>query len=226
LSVITRYRQLLSTTNCEDRMKITLSYEFEDESEARAFMGETATRASSVTTTTRADEEIDAENPGVDAEGMAYNRDYHAFPPSKTANGNWRSARGKTAVADAARAAFKAAGGAVQPPADILADPAPAPVTVVADPAPAPAAPVDAPSAPAAAPAAPVARAELPVDLPPPVTPEQVFEMLTTALGRGNFDIAAFYQKHCGTTDNTAVSQRVLVDESVRRAMFDELSAV
>jgi hypothetical protein len=57
-----------------------------------------------------ADEVITAD---VDADGLPYDAEIHADPKSFTSGGHWRSKRGKSKEADARRAEFKAAGGAI-----------------------------------------------------------------------------------------------------------------
>ena len=49
----------------------------------------------------------------VDSDGLPYDPEIHATPKSFTADGQWRSKRGKSKEAIDARAAFKASGGAV-----------------------------------------------------------------------------------------------------------------
>jgi hypothetical protein len=49
----------------------------------------------------------------VDSDGLPYDPEIHATPKSFTADGQWRSKRGKSKEALDARAAFKASGGAV-----------------------------------------------------------------------------------------------------------------
>lgn len=105
--------------------KIELKYLFETEDELRAFIGTDAEpevrSAPSPTATLEpasigapAEPEITAD---VDGDGLPYNADYHATPKSMTADGLWRAKRGQSDKALAARAAFKAAGGAVAAPA-------------------------------------------------------------------------------------------------------------
>lgn len=60
-----------------------------------------------------ADEVITAD---VDADGLPYDAEIHADPKSFTSGGHWRSKRGKSKEADARRAEFKAAGGALTTP--------------------------------------------------------------------------------------------------------------
>lgn len=52
----------------------------------------------------------------VDKDGLPYDPEIHATPKSQTADGLWRAKRGKADEANAARDAFKAAGGAVVAP--------------------------------------------------------------------------------------------------------------
>ena len=109
--------------------KIELKYLFDDEDELRSFIGgsetevmaeaEEARTAADATTQVVAEPEITAD---VDGDGLPYNADYHATPKSMTADGLWRAKRGQSDKATAARAAFKAAGGAVAAP--VVAAPA------------------------------------------------------------------------------------------------------
>lgn len=126
--------------------KIELKYLFDGEEELRAFIGaetvanvtteesrtvalepattgaetvanvatEESRTAADATTQVVAEPEITAD---VDGDGLPYNADYHATPKSMTADGLWRAKRGQSDKATAARAAFKAAGGAVAAPA-------------------------------------------------------------------------------------------------------------
>ncbi len=105
--------------------KIELKYLFDDEAALRAFIGadadgqptvatEESRTAADATTQVVAEPEITAD---VDGDGLPYNADYHATPKSMTADGLWRAKRGQSDKALAARAAFKAAGGAVAAPA-------------------------------------------------------------------------------------------------------------
>ena len=107
-------------------MKIHVTREYESEEEYRAAeLGLSRDATVTATEVVRAAEvpaapaqapepEITAER---DADGMEWNGDYHSTPKSFTENGLWRSKRGKADEANAARAAFKAAGGVTVPPA-------------------------------------------------------------------------------------------------------------
>lgn len=108
-----------------------------------------------------------------DGDGMPYNADFHADPPSTTADGLWRAKRGKADEAKAARAAFKAGGGDITPP-------------------PAPEEPVTMPGA-----------ATLPDDAPEPIDLGRVIEKITGMIKRqavSESDLAPMYAKHSGVT--------------------------
>lgn len=147
-------------------MKLHLTYEFESEEELRAHLGgetrsvSTATVTATETVRTPEDAPAAETEPEItaerDADGMEWNPDYHSTPKSFTDDGLWRSKRGKAEEAKAARAAFKARGGAE---------------------------PVAAPAMPGAGgmPAMPVAA---PV-LPPPVSFERLVGKITGMMQRG-----------------------------------------
>lgn len=62
----------------------------------------------------------------VDADGLPYDPEIHADPPSRTADGLWRAKRGFSEKAKDARAKFKAAGGAIAAEADAVTEDSPA----------------------------------------------------------------------------------------------------
>ncbi len=128
---------------------------------------------------------------------MPYDATIHANPPSFTAKGMWRSARGKADEASAAKKAFLASGGDVEPPADL---PMPAP-------------------APAAMP--------MPPSAPEPVTFEAFWEKLKEVVERNVVDadtMTAWYEETTGgpASDSFQVYQ---TNESARAAMMEKLNA-
>lgn len=208
--------------------KISLIYEFNDETELRAHLDGTTravpatTQTPSVTVATisgHTPEPTPAAEPGdtvrstsdLDGDGMPYDAAVHADPPSFTKDGMWRAKRGKSDEANAARAAFKARGGNVQPPADLLPPPGP----VVAAPPVLP---------PAAAPAAPAAPA-LPPSMPEPVDIQRLYDAITAGLKQGKIDSRALYREFCGTENPAEVGALLNTDETMRRAMFDRIVA-
>ena len=223
--------------------KISLIYEFNDETELRAHLdGNTRAvpAANPALTTTlaaiAAEPTINAEPADivrnasdVDGDGMPYDAAVHADPPSTTKDGLWRAKRGYSEQANAARAAFKARGGNVQPPPDpvVAAPAAPALPPVVAAPA-APALPpvVAAPAAPALPPvvAAPAAPA-LPPSMPEPVDIQRLYEAITAGLKQGKIDSRALYVEFCKTDNPAEVGALLNTDETMRRAMFDRIVA-
>jgi hypothetical protein len=134
-----------------------------------------------------------------DADGMPYNAEYHANPPSTTADGKWRAKRGHADAANAARAAFLAGGGNVEPPA--------------------------ATEEPAGVPDLPGAAA-LPESAPEPITYDTLVAKIVEQMGSGKLEsptLSAMYRKHAGTTDATQVSAELQVNESARAAFYADL---
>jgi hypothetical protein len=206
--------------------KISLIYEFEDEKQLRAHL-DGQTRSSPAVTVTASEPvptlaaEPAAEPADVvrsasdlDGDGMPYDASVHADPPSFTKDGTWRAKRGKSDEANAARAAFKARGGAVTPPADILPPPGPA---AVAPPA---AAPVLPPAV--AAPAAPA----LPPSMPEPVELTALYRVITNAAQNRLVDTGALYDEFCNTRNPGEVGLLLNNDETLRRRMYDRLIAL
>lgn len=205
--------------------KISLIYEFNDETELRAHLdGNTravpaATPTATVAVAVVTPEPVITAEPAdivrnasdVDGDGMPYDAAVHADPPSTTKDGLWRAKRGYSEQANAARAAFKARGGNVQPPADLL--PPPGPV-------------VAAPAAPALPPvvAAPAAHA-LPPSMPEPVDIQRLYEAITAGLKQGKIDSRALYVEFCKTDNPAEVGALLNTDETMRRAMFDRIVA-
>lgn len=208
--------------------KISLIYEFNDETELRAHLDGntravpaanpalTATLAAiaveptiNAAAITPEPADIVRSASDVDGDGMPYDAAVHADPPSTTKDGLWRAKRGYSEQANAARAAFKARGGSVQPPADLL--PPPGPVVV--------AAPVLPPVV--AAPAAPA----LPPSMPEPVDIQRLYEAITAGLNQGKIDSRALYVEFCKTDNPAEVGALLNTDETMRRAMFDRIVA-
>jgi hypothetical protein len=180
--------------------KITLTYEFADQTEFDAFMAEEvadaeestagdATEPGEMTEPGRAAADVETRGEGVDADGMPFDAEVHS--PTKTDKGLWRSKKGKSAAADAARAAFKAAGADVKPPV------------------------INAPTLPGMP---GLARA-----VPEVVTYDALLEKTIGLMNRGvvkEGDVMGLYAK-LGITDPMILT----TNESMRRALFIELSA-
>lgn len=208
--------------------KISLIYEFNDETELRAHLDGntravpaanpalTATLAAiaveptiNAAAITPEPADIVRSASDVDGDGMPYDAAVHADPPSTTKDGLWRAKRGYSEQANAARAAFKARGGNVQPPADLL--PPPGPVVVAA------------PALPPVV-AAPAAHA-LPPSMPEPVDIQRLYEAITAGLKQGKIDSRALYVEFCKTDNPAEVGALLNTDETMRRAMFDRIVA-
>ncbi len=202
-------------------MKLQLTYLFETEDELRAHLAvETRTAAAPVATETAIPTAAPVTVPVVtaapsveepvtdtvartalDGDGMPYDEAVHADPPSFTAGGLWRAKRGKADEAEAARAAFKARGGAVQPPAVL-------------------------PAAPVAMPGMPGAAAALPADAPEPISLDRVIEKITGMINRGTLGeqtLAGLYAKHSGVADPAASFKVFNTNESARAHLFADL---
>ena len=182
-------------------MKIHVTYEYETEEEVRAHFGGT-TRAAvaapvaiAAPVAVEAPEVITAER---DADGMPWSGDYHADPKSFNDDGTWRSKRGKSDAAKAARAAFKAGGGAMPTTA-----PAAMPTT-------------------AAVAAMPTVA---PAILPPSIPFERLVGKITGMMQRGTLAadaIPALYAATGGATN----PQIYETNESARAALYSQLSAI
>ena len=106
--------------------KIELKYVFYDLEDLQRYMDGFETKAAVVTAETGTDDRAAAPTTpaaaepaitdNVDKDGLPYDPEIHATPKSQTADGLWRAKRGKSEEANAARAAFKAGGGAVVAP--------------------------------------------------------------------------------------------------------------
>ena len=193
-----------------------LTLEFDTETDLRAYLD---ARASNTTTTVAAPvvapEPEDEPGTGVDRsaldnDGMPYDESIHADPPSLTAKGEWRAKRGKTDEAKAAKSAFLAKGGNVEPPADLP----PAPPVV--------------PGVPVASPAIPGMDA-LPPSAPEPVTTEKLFEAITDVMTRGKIDGAAMqavYQEYAGTIDGGQLLGVLNTNETVRANIYRHIQSL
>lgn len=204
-------------------MKLQLTYQFENEDELRAHLSaETRTTqaaptapAPAVTTpeaeATEASTGNEPTRDDLDGDGMPYDDAIHSDPPNFTADGLWRARRGKADEAKAARAAFKAGGGNVEPPAEL---PTAAPIGM----------PGGMPGMPT-----PAARTELPADAPAPVSLEMVIEKIKGMMGRsklGEQTLAGLYQKHSGVSDPAASFGVFNTNESARSKLFAELCEI
>lgn len=195
-------------------MKITLTYDFDNLADFQAYMDGIGTeRAADIAATRAVDVPVTAELPvadvtvdvrepeitaSVDSDGLPYDPEIHAMPKSFTAEGQWRSKRGKAGEANAARAAFKASGGAVAPPAPVVT-----PVVT----------------------AAPAARGmPMPAAAPAPVTYDALFNKTTGMMDRGVIDydgVVALYAS-IGLTDPSVLE----TNESMRAALFTALTKI
>jgi hypothetical protein len=190
-------------------MKLHLTYEFESEAELRSHLA-VETRATpgqmaEANVETVAVEETRSST-DVDGDQMPYDAAVHSDPPQFTGDGLWRAKRGKSEEAKAARAAFKARGGAVV-----------APVVTAAP---------SLPGMPAAAPSLPGMPTALPADAPEPITLERVIEKITGMMSRntlGEATLSGLYAKHSGQADPTASFQVFNTNESARASLYGEL---
>lgn len=197
--------------------KISLVYNFETEEELRAHLAleQRSEPARNPEAQTAAEVEEEADEPdaevsrdSVDADGMPYNADFHSDPPTVTAKGLWRAKRGKTAEADAARAAFKANGGNVEPPADVE--------TRAAE-------PVVAPTLPG------VTLPGLPVSAPEPVSMSKLAEKIGSMMQRGVLDAptaSKMYTTVTGATDANAAMAVFNTNETARANLYTQLLLV
>jgi hypothetical protein len=196
-------------------MKLHLTYEFESEAELRSHLAvETRVDAPVLQPAGHGDRQTIAEEPvtetrsstDVDGDQMPYDATVHSDPPQFTGDGLWRAKRGKSEEAKAARAAFKARGGAVVAP---VIDAAPS-----------------LPGMPAAAPSLPGMPTALPADAPEPITLERVIEKITGMMSRntlGEATLSGLYAKHSGQADPTASFQVFNTNESARASLYGEL---
>lgn len=195
--------------------KISLVYNFESEEELRAHLAvETRVAAPTqpvavevkaaapvaVETDAEPDEAPDTEvsRDSVDDDGMPYNADFHSDPPTMTAKGLWRAKRGKTAEADAARAAFKAGGGNVEAPV----------ITTVP------------------AMTLPGMTTDLPAPAPAPVSITKLAEKIGGMMRRGVIDaptVSGMYTSVTKASDAAAAMQVFNTNETARAALYSQL---
>lgn len=194
--------------------KVHVTYEFEDEEAMRAhFAGATSAapvRAAALMTgtptaptpaaddgTLTATTEFVQSRMQVDGDGMPYDPDLHSSPASLKDDGTWRVKRGKAREEAEARAAFKAAGGDEEPPANLPSEPA------------------------AVAPTLPGADA-LPEPMAPPVSFEKLAQKLSGLLQTGKLSrerMSALYAQHGGTDPANTLA----ADETARAALYADL---
>lgn len=209
-------------------MKLQLTYQFDSEDELRAHLGgETRTvdeTPAAMTAMLSTEARTVAETPApaaepetetavsadaVDGDGMPYDAAVHSDPPSFTADGLWRSKRGKGDEAKAARAAFKARGGNVAAPVDLPTAAAPA-MTLPG------------------MPGMPTAAA-LPADAPEPIGLDRVIEKISGMITRAKITeqvLAGLYAKHSGVADPAASFNVFNTNESARANLFGDLCQI
>ena len=207
-------------------MKLQLTYQFDSEDELRAHLGgETRTvaetpaavapvAAAPVATQPEAraaepETETAVSAEALDGDGMPYDAAVHSDPPSFTADGLWRSKRGKGDEAKAARAAFKARGGNVAAPVDLPTAAAPA-MTLPG------------------MPGMPTAAA-LPADAPEPIGLDRVIEKISGMITRAMITeqvLAGLYAKHSGVADPAASFNVFNTNESARANLFGDLCQI
>lgn len=205
-------------------MKVQLTYYFDNEEEVRTHLtGKERAAAPAPTHVSAQPEtaqlEARAAEPetedavsadAVDGDGMPYDAAVHSDPPSFTADGLWRSKRGKGDEAKAARAAFKARGGNVAAPTDLPTEPAPA----LAMPG---------------MPGMPSAKSALPVDAPEPIGLDRVIEKISGMITRGQINeqtLAGLYVKHSGANDPAASFAVFNTNETARANLFGDLCQI
>ncbi len=185
-------------------MKLQLTYLFDNEDELRLHLADevrtvTPDAPEPIQTTVAPEPEADVRSADdVDADGMPYDSELHSNPPKFKADGTWRAARGKAEQEAAARAAFKAQGGDVEPPADLP--------TETAAPASSGLPGMDA----------------LPADAPEPVSFEKMVEAVQTAMQSGKIDtdgLNALYTKHGGADPVNTLQ----ANETARAALVADL---
>lgn len=145
--------------------KYQIITEFASEDEMRTFLGTSDQNRAAPTIAVDPADGNDLITAERDSDEMPYNDEYHATPKSFTSSGTWRSRRGKSAEADAARAAFKAAGGPAMPALPVQTR--------------------------TAVPGMPGAAAPM---LPAPITYGRLVEKLTGMMTRGLIDDANIYR--------------------------------
>jgi hypothetical protein len=213
-------------------MKVQLTYYFDNEDEVRAHLtGEARAAASPLAERARehfesqetiaveeihigraaeAEPETAVSADALDGDQMPYDAAVHSDPPSFTADGLWRAKRGKGEEAKAARAAFKARGGAVAAPADLPTEAAPA-------------------MALPGMPGMPTAKAALPADAPEPIGLDRVIEKISGMITRAQITeqtLAGLYVKHSGVADPAASFNVFNTNESARASLYGDLCQI
>lgn len=215
-------------------MKVQLTYYFDNDSEVRAHLDRGAAlapvaapeslhaemgqeiRAAQPETqqlearAAEAEPETAVSADALDGDQMPYDAAVHSDPPSFTADGLWRAKRGKGEEAKAARAAFKARGGAVAAPADLPTEAAPA-MTLPG------------------MPGMPSVKAALPVDAPEPIGLDRVIEKISGMITRGQITeqtLAGLYVKHSGAADPAASFNVFNTNETARANLFGDLCQI
>lgn len=174
---------------------VELKYIFETEQELREHLA-VETRTAAVAAPSEPEPALTRDD--TDGDGMPYNADFHADPPSVTADGLWRAKRGKADEAKAARAAFKAGGGDITPPQ-------------------APAETLTMPGA-----------ATLPDDAPEPVELGRVIEKITGMIKRQSItegDLAPMYAAHSGVAAEQSFGV-FQTNETARANLFSALCEI
>ena len=177
--------------------KLQLIYSFDSEEEMREHLA-VETRAAAPTAP--AGDDPAPTKADVDVDGMPYDEAVHSDPPQFKADGTWRAKRGKADEEKEARAAFKAGGGDIEPPAALPT---------------------------AAAPAAPTlpGAVALPADAPAPVSFDTLVKAITDAMNSGKIDQAGLgplYAKHGGADP----AKTLETSETARAAMLADLQAL
>lgn len=164
-------------------------------------------------------DEDDGEAPETDKNGVAWSKDFHSNPAKLNADGTWRRRKNLSAEDKAAADAYEAAKPVA--PVEPVAVPAVEPVAV---PAPSVGLPGAAPAAPAVG--LPGFPAPVAAVAPAPIAIEDVIAKLNELHGKGGDPILSHVQTviypKIGLTDVNALN----TDETMRRKLFDELSAL
>lgn len=190
---------------------ITITINCETADEARDVLDTLTNRADAPTTPATppaaepaAKADTAAEITATDADGFPFDPDLHTAPDNFKADGRFRAKRGKSDEEKAARAAWKAAGGATTPPQT--------PPSLPGQAAPA-----------SGVPGLPGTKAE--EETLPPVTLEEVFGKATELLDAGkitNEAITGIYKEVTGV-EGDDVAGVFATNETARRALWDAL---
>ena len=205
-------------------MKVQLTYYFDNEDEVRAHLTGEARAAAPAPVAAQpetaqiearaaepqAEVETAVSADALDGDDMPYDAAVHSDPPSFTADGLWRAKRGKGEEAKAARAAFKARGGAVEAPTDLPTEAAPA-------------------MALPGMPGMPTAKSALPADAPEPIGLDRVIEKISGMITRAQITeqtLAGLYVKHSGVADPAASFNVFNTNESARASLYGDLCQI